>query len=1281
MNHKYNWNNLDGAKFQSLIQELLYYEEPNSKSFGRPGPDGGIDTITSDRKHVFQMKYIESFKMSDAIKRAKEELDKIKKYKQKGHRNYKLWKDVKKWTLIGTIEDNSNDEDKWNNKIVDKYKCLGLTIDYWTIADIEAKLDRYEFIADSYFNSINRCIVTLDSWKSLKQKEPFGQNFANYPFTVCKDNLSSLIEFIISDEQFLFIQGYNLIGKSRFLYECGKNIEEKNDKVFVGLPNIMNDSDTWIKYFKDYNEERYLLIDEPSFDLIKKIYELFPNVNLKSWKVIIIVSKTIDDCQYYEYVNRTDTKLINLKPLTKKQSYDLIDSYNSGFREKTKFKVYKLSNGIPGLIDIILTYFCRKNYSRLNNFNLYKNIFKVIKDDLNDNQLKVLRYISAWKIIIDDDNEKQIDYLKKLIGTDEEGIRKLLHELVSFGLINEWKCNEANYSCEVPIIRFSVLVNWFIKINSTTNEFKPSREFESFIKELLNEDVPRKNKIIDSLVELFVFEDFTTVSNLFGTSLFNVLEKTLNSDNIKTLEIIQLSSIVETICVISLDNTFKIIDIILRKQIKDYELVHPIFGKIIYNKSLVYSKIIDILERLIIGCYERKYIKVFLTRLRLLYMSISNDNEELFDNFDSFILRILYWKTTYDKLKEIALIKLKECSSFTSFEVNMVKGLLNVRKDVSEYYDNKVEYCDWFIHQDTNAWEIACETKELLFHYISSSKDYDLRIKLWDILAESHFDWRQAAFISSNSDYKEKYLNELKKDIGFVYKFLSKNITVIENAELMHIRRIWEYLLISSNGSPDFVDLANKCESLYSQKIKCKYYKLFSNSRIEEQDAIIIEIREMFSKASSIDIISHFFKDAWDFLSMNDMTSPGNFLYVSHILSKACFDLYNCGSSDSFSLFIDKGFKSHNNTLLDTFLVSTLRLFIKKFKMEGKFSLSKVKDICYDDKWIVIAYKKGNESNIGTLTNSELNYISEMQINPEDLIELLPVFISINIDDIKKKVEDVFNSYENDLDVLFEKLVESLYNALISLQNTKISGLFIWLINLLSRFNINASIFEYYQFKSIKDICSDVISQDLFAELIEKRVELELSGTKGSNFEIWPSFFQIDMFVSDVSSQSAITRVCKKIIDNQTYLTLYVLPQYLAYMDRDGKIITSFVNDYLHNYNCNTRELYSLASLASGFDDGSQAWSLISKPICDYIENKAIPINKYDLFYYLSPKFDSFSSDEDPFKYENRVEKTRILLEGEQECSSLYAYREWAFNEAKTTLRQYLDIIEGANHE
>lgn len=1216
--------------------------------------------------------------MQDAINETKKEFKKIKEYRKKNNPNFHIWEKVNHWTLVSTIKTNPNDENKWGKNIIDVYKDINIKIDFWNISEIESRLNKYEHLVDIYFRKVNRCICTIEDLKYITKKSAFNKNFSSIEFVGREKELSAFKKFIESKYQFLIIKGSYSIGKTRFLYECGKKLEMNKKIVYVGRKELMNISSVWIDYFKNYNEQRVLLIDEPDYDLINKIFNLFSDKNLKDWKVILTISNSGDKL-YDEFENRIDTYIINLKPLKILQSYEMIDNYGYNFREKTKFKIFKLSKGIPGLIDLLLL-----NYEKGKSISLDKIILytkKILHKDVN--KIIILRYISAWRTIIDNDEEKQIEYLSKLLKESEEKIRNIINDFVGIGFVNKLDDSSNIFKCDPPLFRYSVLADWFIKVDQNNNEFVPTNDYNHFIKKLLTNEIPRRDLILNSLVSFISFENATNLAKTFCELFFSSLENSItHSENI--IDQINVLDVVETICFLSPENTIKIIKTTLNHKIesKNENIRDDIsFINNGYNESDVYHKIIRIIERLVqYNYFSSVQNKRIFNCIKNIYITITNNNNAIKDTFNQLLYNIFEDKKIFDKFKNIAFNYLNEEQVFEQFDLQIAKSLLHSRKSVTEYIDKKIIYSDWFIHQEENDWKMACNVKKLLFNKLNKSES---RIKLWEVIIAIHFDWRQSAFLTANQKYKKQYLLEIKNDLMETYSFLSNNICRMNDEEFIAVHEIWEYLLRSYDQSDECCKIANKCELLYSKKINFKYYRYFSDYiGAEEQESIIKDIKNMFSSASSQNVISSFFNNAWKFLLIKNLNSPSHYNFLAHKLSEYCFDLY---TNKNYILFIKNSFKSCSNPFLECFLVYTLRLIIKDQKSKNSFHIKHVKSLCFDDRWICMAYYKANIENIGNLTSDELDYILNLNITPDKHIELLPVFIHIDLNKIQNKIEELFAFEKNNYDMLFEKLIDNLYTSLIFQSNFNSDGIFIWLIEkLFIKYNLNANIFENHQFAWIKDICLDKINQDLFSILVARRVKYDKNKKTNSNFIILPSLFKIENWVSNITSKKAVTNICKLVISNKTYFTTNELPLYLAFMNKDGTVIANYVENYLSKNNASIviNNLYYLASLASGFEDDSDSWKIIAKPICEFIENNYTNINNiYNIYYSLSSKTDSNSFEADPFKYEKRMEMAKLLLNNEKEDSPLKPYREWAYLEANNDVKQHQEILRGEDYE
>jgi hypothetical protein len=71
--------------------------------------------------------------MDGVVDLALEELEKIKRYRQYEHPNYKHWESARRWILVANFSINPNDNAKWQRQVVSAFRQEGLAADYWHI--------------------------------------------------------------------------------------------------------------------------------------------------------------------------------------------------------------------------------------------------------------------------------------------------------------------------------------------------------------------------------------------------------------------------------------------------------------------------------------------------------------------------------------------------------------------------------------------------------------------------------------------------------------------------------------------------------------------------------------------------------------------------------------------------------------------------------------------------------------------------------------------------------------------------------------------------------------------------------------------------------------------------------------------------------------------------------------------------------------------------------------------------------------------------------------------
>lgn len=100
-----NWRRItDGPTFQRMMMALIGSLDPEARLFGRPGQDAAQDTRSGDGETVFQAKFHEKASMAKVIGDARDEADKIERYRMPSDSRSALWCGVSKWTMVTNFD-------------------------------------------------------------------------------------------------------------------------------------------------------------------------------------------------------------------------------------------------------------------------------------------------------------------------------------------------------------------------------------------------------------------------------------------------------------------------------------------------------------------------------------------------------------------------------------------------------------------------------------------------------------------------------------------------------------------------------------------------------------------------------------------------------------------------------------------------------------------------------------------------------------------------------------------------------------------------------------------------------------------------------------------------------------------------------------------------------------------------------------------------------------------------------------------------------------------------
>lgn len=291
-----NWDLIQsGATFESLATTLIFFEDSRAALFGRRGKDGGQDARSGDGTLVFQAKHHRNASAAAAIRDAKAEAEKIKKYRTKGHTRYEQWKSVTHWRLVSNAKFNPTDRETWDNEVVPLFRELGLEPDFWLCSTLDALLDKHPYVARAYFERETRTFLSLPEVRErLPEREPFLRRDGLGEFAGREAECDSIAQFLGDDELFIVISGAGGVGKTRLLLEAGQQASETGSwQVLWANVESMSATATW---FEAIAPERptLLLVDEPETEQLLRLLVEQLGGRAAKWKVAVSVRSPKD---------------------------------------------------------------------------------------------------------------------------------------------------------------------------------------------------------------------------------------------------------------------------------------------------------------------------------------------------------------------------------------------------------------------------------------------------------------------------------------------------------------------------------------------------------------------------------------------------------------------------------------------------------------------------------------------------------------------------------------------------------------------------------------------------------------------------------------------------------------------------------------------------------------------------------------------------------------------------------------------------------------------------
>ena len=459
-----NWSIFDGAEFESLMQTMLLVSNPGMVTFGRPGPDHGMDAISADWKHVYQAKFSTRMSMGKAISLAKDELKNIIEYKKPKDTWYKYWKDVTDWTLLANVEKNPNDAAAWDCSVVPEFAKHGIRAHYKDIDILEAELALMPEVRESYFGGVNRVFLCIGEVYRSMSKEVAGK-YVDDQIVGQEKHLEEVARYMDDESvNYISVEANAGMGKTRFLYECAVNLANEGWRVLWGRQDSMLSNPNWARSVN--TARRTCVIVESINDerLVNILLDQLALTEKKTWKVITATTPEVAERVYARVSRHTWFKKLGLTALTDAQVESIFERHLPESAQSIAAKVaannYTWTGGRPGWVYLMMA--LSRYMPSIDKVVVAEDLMQAAQlsidemmnsfpDSMRGLCMDVLRWMCIWRSISIESSKEEcvpVEFLANESGVRSGDIRSTIDELSKVGLLCSWGEKRKYYVAE-----------------------------------------------------------------------------------------------------------------------------------------------------------------------------------------------------------------------------------------------------------------------------------------------------------------------------------------------------------------------------------------------------------------------------------------------------------------------------------------------------------------------------------------------------------------------------------------------------------------------------------------------------------------------------------------------------------------------------------------------------------------------------------------------------------------------------------------------------------------
>lgn len=1291
-----NWGMISGGDaFQSLVCSILAAEDSSIRTFEHPGRDCGQDARSEDGTHIFQMKFRTTATMTKVIQLARDELERIRRYRDPSHPNYKHWESVTRWTLIINCTINPNDDSSWKEYVVPAFAEIGIVADYWSIETLESKLIEHPEIRDVFFNGNNRTLLNpSEAFDHLSRTSP-GPSFLDRPLLGRKKNLEDFSSFLeAADKPLLVVTGPHGVGKTRFLYDAFLSAKEKGWRVFWGLAASMEASNDWF-WFRNSSKPTCMFIDEvDSQDLVRRIVEQTAASERKNWKFVISIQP-----EHEEILPQAGFESLSLKPLSEQESETLsnncLPASHPLIVNRQAHHLYSLTQGLPAWQCLLLEE-CkeRQQFVLPTSFpdfvgHMVKSTLDSMPADIRNHARTMLRWFAAWDVVrIENAESQEFQFLAKhKIPLD--CMEEVLSALVGRRLIQKWGVNGRSHAVEPAIIRQQILSDWLLEPTKDSGHYRITREGQSFVRELVRFQIPNTPVVLQNLCRMSVSYLADQEAKHFLNPIFDELERMSNENSLK--DQYNVLELLKRIGHTNPDFSLDILKNLRKRELPNETVSHGMFGKSTLSHSSLLSSVSEYLFTVARDAASTDSARRFLEEIKA-YLDFEKQTSVIFYNGQepsNCLKRLIGHPRCAQYYTPVATDMLREkweSLSNSLFLQTILETIWDPYRETVTSFDRSFCFQRYHIVAPEHpVWKLCLEFREKAFGTLGDfGTDKSLRRELWKQLrlSVSRFD-NTRGMNQDDHPAVELMIDRIRQDLQSIHEIIVRAQNSLGFGELAEARSVWAHFL--NDYAPETLSSwAKQCEDQFQKVFDWPVQAMFSTNIWDDEKPIDIIVLRL-KREKTVSAWKTFFNVAEQYLSAFDPDDQEtNVVHIYKLVEKYCEgeSLKEENPVIGFAGTILR--KQSPSALEKEFAIALGRCLVLQGKNNlPSFSAEKcllpfLESCPWKTEVLAAVYRFPHPQTIGALTESEFQFLADPHrgFSPRQRVSVLASFFATDSEKTKMALSRILSDtvpFSKERNELMWTTTESVFMTGMRYNWNAEQIPIDWVMDEIVQLTISPSILDSRMLRWMQDKTGRKFCMEQFLRLIQSCIEQESSQNQDYRYSGFPHDFSADKWCEigpANSEQIAFEEFCMITWKEGSYTTIFECPEMLPKIDPDGDHMSKFAERFFSDRPVlDNTELFKLAGLVAHYEEGSRGWRAVAKEICKRVASASTK-DRRRVFQGFLPRrtFTNWPIGSVPKEVEDNVEAKRIRFEKEPTESPLKEYLKWSWDLAQKEL-------------